>query len=73
MRIEEDLKLDFKDVLIRPKRSEAKSRKDVILKREYTFRNGKKPTDFIKFLISIGCLKKNAIILDFFAGSGSTG
>ncbi len=42
MRIEEDLKLDFKDVLIRPKRSEAKSRKDVILKREYTFRNGKK-------------------------------
>ena len=42
MRIEEDLKLDFKDVLIRPKRSEAKSRKDVVLKREYTFRNGRK-------------------------------
>jgi len=40
MRIEEDLKLDFKDVLIRPKRSEARSRKDVVLKREYTFRNG---------------------------------
>jgi len=40
MRIEEDLKLDFKDVLIRPKRSEAKSRKDVVLKRKYTFRNG---------------------------------
>ena len=38
-----------------------------------TFRNGKKPTDFIKFLISIGCLKKDAVILDFFAGSGSTG
>ena len=42
MRIEEDLKLDFKDVLIRPKRSEAKSRKDVVLKREYAFRNGRK-------------------------------
>lgn len=42
MRIEEDLKLDFKDVLIRPKRSEAKSRKDVVLKRKYTFRNGRK-------------------------------
>ena len=40
MRIEEDLKLDFKDVLIRPKRSEARSRKDVVLKRKYTFRNG---------------------------------
>jgi len=38
-----------------------------------TFRNGKKPTNFIKFLINIGCLKDNAIILDFFAGSGSTG
>lgn len=39
MKIEE-LKLDFKDVLIRPKRSEAKSRKDVSLERNYTFRNG---------------------------------
>lgn len=41
MRIEENLKLDFKDVLIRPKRSEAKSRKDVSLRRNYTFRNGR--------------------------------
>ena len=40
MRIEKDLKLDFKDVLIRPKRSEAKSRRDVNLRRKYTFRNG---------------------------------
>lgn len=38
-----------------------------------TFRNGKKPVDFIKFLINIGSLNKNAKILDFFAGSGSTG
>ena len=38
-----------------------------------TFRNGKKPTDFIRFLINIGNLNKDAIILDFFAGSGSTG
>lgn len=37
-----------------------------------TFRNGKKPTDFIKFIINIGCLRKDAVILDFFAGSGST-
>ncbi len=40
MRIEEDLKLDFKDVLIRPKRSELKSRKQVKLERTYKFRNG---------------------------------
>ena len=31
MRIEEDLKLDFKDVLIRPKRSTLRSRSDVDL------------------------------------------
>lgn len=37
MRIEEDLKLDFKDVLIRPKRSTLRSRLDVELIREYKF------------------------------------
>jgi GMP reductase len=39
MRIDEDVKLDYKDVLIRPKRSTLGSRKDVDLEREYTFRN----------------------------------
>lgn len=43
MRIETDLKLDFSDVLIKPKRSELPSRKDVSILREYTFRHsGKK-------------------------------
>ncbi|EHD20149.1 MULTISPECIES: GMP reductase [Brenneria] len=37
MRIEEDLKLGFKDVLIRPKRSTLKSRSDVELERRFTF------------------------------------
>lgn len=37
------------------------------------FRNGKKPVDFLKFILSIGSLNKNAVILDFFAGSGTTG
>ena len=37
MRIEEDIKLDFKDVLIRPKRSTLKTRADVELEREYKF------------------------------------
>ena len=39
MRLEEDVKLDYKDVLIRPKRSTLGSRKEVDLKRGYTFRN----------------------------------
>ncbi|GKK19918.1 GMP reductase [Klebsiella pneumoniae] len=39
MRIEEDLKLGFKDVLIRPKRSTLKSRSDVELEREFTFKH----------------------------------
>jgi len=39
MRIERDLKLDYCDVLFRPKRSTIGSRKDVNLVRDYTFRN----------------------------------
>jgi GMP reductase len=39
MRIERDVKLDYCDVLLRPKRSTIGSRKDVNLVREYTFRN----------------------------------
>tara|TARA_B100001989_G_scaffold196212_1_gene144821 strand:- start:2297 stop:3337 length:1041 start_codon:yes stop_codon:yes gene_type:complete len=38
MRIEEDIKLDFKDVLIRPKRSTLSSRKEVDISREFTFK-----------------------------------
>ncbi|MGH1378251.1 MAG: GMP reductase [Alphaproteobacteria bacterium] len=38
MRIEEDVKLDFKDVLIRPKRSTLGSRKDVDITRDYQFK-----------------------------------
>ncbi len=41
MRIEQDIKLDFKDVLIRPKRSTLSSRAEVSLKRTYTFKNSK--------------------------------
>ncbi|WP_298763547.1 GMP reductase [uncultured Polaribacter sp.] len=37
MRIENDLKLGFKDVMIRPKRSTLKSRSQVNLEREFTF------------------------------------
>ena len=41
MRLEEDVKLDYKDVLIRPKRSTLGSRKEVDLHRGYTWRNWK--------------------------------
>ena len=39
MRIDDDLKLTFRDVLIRPKRSTLKSRSDVTLVREFKFRH----------------------------------
>lgn len=39
MRIEEDIKLDFKDVLIRPKRSTLASRREVDLTRIYKFKH----------------------------------
>ena len=38
MRIEEDIKLDYSDVLFRPKRSTLKSRKEVDLERIYKFK-----------------------------------
>ena len=41
MRIEQDVKLDYKDVLIRPKRSTLSSRKQVDLLRDFSFRNYK--------------------------------
>ena len=42
MRMENDMKLDFKDVLIRPKRSTLSSRRQVSLDRSYTFRHSNK-------------------------------
>lgn len=40
-RIDFEPKLDFKDVLLRPKRSTLRSRADVDLTKEYHFRNSK--------------------------------
>ena len=39
MRIETEIKLDYKDVLLRPKRSVLGSRKEVDLNRRFNFRN----------------------------------
>lgn len=52
MRIEDDQKLDFSDVLIRPRRSTLKSRRDVDLNREYTFRHSKKTYQGIPIMAS---------------------
>ena len=41
VRIEEELKLDYSDVLFRPKRSTLQSRKDVNLLRTYRFKYSK--------------------------------
>ena len=42
MRIEEGIKLDFKDVLFKPKRSSLTSRSDVKLIRKFKFKNSDK-------------------------------
>lgn len=44
MRIEDDVKLDYSDVLIRPKRSTLTTRKEVDLRRKFTFRHS--PIEF---------------------------
>src|SRR5579863_6716952 len=38
MRIDDSIKLDFSDVLIKPKRSRLESRRDVVLTREFHFK-----------------------------------
>lgn len=43
MQIENDVKLDYADVLIRPKRSTLGSRKEVELTRKYTFKHSRQP------------------------------
>ncbi|XP_047001838.1 GMP reductase 1-like isoform X1 [Schistocerca americana] len=47
-----DVKLDFKDVLLRPKRSTLRSRSDVNLFREITFRNSKQSYKGIPLIAS---------------------
>lgn len=52
MRIETDLKLDFSDVLIVPKRSTLKSRKDVELKRKHIFKHSGQTWEGIPLIAS---------------------
>ena len=52
MRIEDDVKLDYSDVLIRPKRSTLTSRYDVDMNREYTFYHSKRKWSGVPIMAS---------------------
>ena len=52
MRIKEDLKLNFDDVLMEPKRSTLSSRRDVDMTRKFTFRNSGKIMEFTPIFAS---------------------
>ena len=52
MRIESDVKLDYKDVLIRPKRSTLKSRKEVDLIRTYKFKHSNREWSGVPIIAS---------------------
>ena len=52
MRIESDLKLDYKDVLLKPKRSKLTSRRDVDMEREFKFLNSGKEFKGIPIIAS---------------------
>ena len=52
MKIENDLKLDFNDVLFRPKRSTLNSRNQVSLERTFTFKHSKKTWSGIPIISS---------------------
>ena len=52
MRLESEPKLNFEDVLLKPKRSTLSSRKDVDMTRKFTFRNSSKVMDFLPIFAS---------------------
>ena len=41
MRLDTEIKLNYEDVLLKPKRSTLSSRRDVEMEREFLFRNSK--------------------------------
>lgn len=52
MKLEDGTKLDFSDVLIKPKRSELSSRNDVKLERTFVFKNSKRSWTGIPIVVS---------------------
>ena len=68
MRIEEEIKLDYSDVLFRPKRSTLKSRREVNLNRKYKFKYSKLSWEGVPIIASnmdgvgeVGIAKKLAL------------
>lgn len=47
-----DIKLDFSDVLLKPKRSELNSRNDVVVEREFTFKHSKRSWTGIPIMVA---------------------
>ena len=52
MKVSSEIKLDFSDVLLRPKRSTLTSRSDVTLERTFTFVNSKQSWTGIPIIVS---------------------
>ncbi|XP_041040512.1 GMP reductase 1 isoform X2 [Carcharodon carcharias] len=76
-RVDADLKLDFKDVLVRPKRSSLKSRSEVDLKRTFTFRNSKQTYTGIPLIAAnmdtVGTFEMAEVLSKHIAISSGTG
>ena len=69
MKIEQDLKLDFSDVLIRPKRSTLKSRNEVNLKREFKFPHSPQTLNCVPIMASnmdtVGTIEMNNTLKNY--------
>lgn len=69
MRIEAGIKLDFDDVLLRPKRSTLRSREKVVLLRDYTFANSKSRWIGVPIIAAnmdtVGTFEMSAVLKNF--------
>ncbi|XP_044523544.1 GMP reductase 1 isoform X2 [Gracilinanus agilis] len=76
-RVDADLKLDFKDVLLRPKRSSLKSRSEVDLKCSFSFRNSKQTYSGIPVIVSnmdtVGTFEMAVVMTKHVAVSSGSG
>ncbi|XP_046496647.1 GMP reductase 1 isoform X2 [Equus quagga] len=76
-RVDADLKLDFKDVLLRPKRSSLKSRAEVDLERTFTFRNSKQTYSGIPIIVAnmdtVGTFEMAVVMTQHVAVSSGSG
>ncbi|KAJ7400684.1 GMP reductase 1 [Pitangus sulphuratus] len=76
-RVDADIKLDFKDVLLRPKRSSLKSRSEVDLTRTFTFRNSKQTYTGIPIIVAnmdtVGTFEMAVVMAKHVAASSGSG